>query len=87
MGVYLSFDQETSIQSSIETFPPRSKKNKDGSIALPIRKRVIGTHGALSKDPRNDVYTMIYATHPNKVKMLHKKKGFKRKLPSESADY
>jgi DNA polymerase I-like protein with 3'-5' exonuclease and polymerase domains len=38
-------------------------------------------HGPTFRDPTNDIYTMVYATHPNHVKLLHSKKGFKRKLP------
>lgn len=66
---YLSFDTETSIQT-------KNVYDKEGNC-----KRVEDTHGSAWKDPRNDIYTMIYGTHPDNIKLLHKKKGFKRKLP------
>lgn len=75
MPGYMSLDFETSIQSTINTYPPKTIGG------LPIRKREIDIHGGLSKDKRNDFYTIIYGTHPNRIKLLHKKKGFKRKLP------
>lgn len=81
MPGYMSFDQETSIQSEFVWVEPKTKKDKNGNTTKPIKKRVEGIHGGMAKDPRNDVYTMIYATHPDKVKLVHKKGGFKRLLP------
>ncbi len=66
---YLSFDLETSIQSYIE-------EDKKGN-----KKRVKDLHGPSAHDPRNDFYSIIFGNHPDRIKMLHKKKGFKRQLP------
>lgn len=68
MSGYLSLDLETSIQSKIVQLNDR-------------KKRVADVHWGSWKDPRNDFYTIIYGDHPAKIKLLHKKKGFKRHLP------
>ncbi len=68
MVKYLSFDLETSIQYKLVDFEGKKRRVKD-------------THWGSWKDPRNDFYTIIYGNHPNRIKLLHKKNGFKRKLP------
>lgn len=37
-------------------------------------------HGPTFRDPNNDVYTQIWASHPDHVEVLHKTEGFKRVL-------
>lgn len=39
-----------------------------------------GPHGPAAKDPSNDFYTIIYGTHPERIKVVHKAEGFKRNL-------
>lgn len=40
----------------------------------------IGTtvHGSTFRDPRNDIYTQIFASHPSNVEVIHDPKGFGR---------
>jgi len=61
----LVLDFETSIQTETRT---------DG-------KKIQSYHGPSWRDPRNDIYTIIYGTNESNVKVLHSKKGFKRRLP------
>lgn len=73
MPDYFVYDSETSIQ-----YERRLVKLKKGRF---INKRVEGLFGPSWKDPKNDIHTIIYGTNPNNIKLLHSKKGFKRKLP------
>lgn len=66
---YLTIDSETDIQYDIV------KDKKTGKC-----KREEALHGGTFRDPRNDIYTWIYADHPKRVKVVHNKKGFKRRL-------
>lgn len=77
MGGYLTLDTETSIQFEEIKIPLKGKANK-GKFQT-VRKSA--GHGPSWKDPKNDIYSIIYGTKPNEIKMLHSKKGFKRKLP------
>ncbi len=47
----------------------------------------IGTtiHGSTSRDPVNDVYTQIYAPHPDRVEVQHCAEGFQRGLKPSAA--
>tara|TARA_A100000171_G_scaffold53092_1_gene76732 strand:+ start:8237 stop:10456 length:2220 start_codon:yes stop_codon:yes gene_type:complete len=69
MPGYLAFDLETAIDSDVET---------DGKG---VKFRKLGLHGGSWKEPNNDFYTIIYGDHPERIKLLHSKKGFNRKLP------
>lgn len=77
MPGYFTYDSETSIQYDEVQVPLKGKKNK-GRFKT-VRKESL--HGASWKDPKNDIYSIIYGGHPDKINMLHSKKGFKRKLP------
>ncbi len=50
-------------------------------------------HGPTFRDPTNDIYTQIWATHPDDVHVEHRLKGFNRKLATripmllEETDY
>lgn len=44
-----------------------------------VRKEAI--HGPTFRDPNNDVHTIIYGSNPNRIKLVHSKKGFRRRLP------
>jgi len=48
----------------------------------------IGTtsHGASFRDPTNDIYTQIWATHPEYVSVVHSNKGFSRTLYDKLAE-
>jgi DNA polymerase I-like protein with 3'-5' exonuclease and polymerase domains len=37
-------------------------------------------HGATFRDPENDIYTQILATHPDHVQVVHDEDGFKRRI-------
>lgn len=44
-----------------------------------VRKE--GVHGPSFRALTNDLHTIIYGDHPDRIKLLHKKKGFARKIP------
>ncbi len=45
-----------------------------------------GIHGPSFRCPENDIYTFIWATHPDGVKVVHNPKGFNRTPPKELQD-
>ncbi len=69
MSNYISLDFETKIGHN-------KISDKSGKT-----RRVESLHGPTFRDPNNDIHTIIYGSHPNRIKLLHSKKGFKRKLP------
>jgi DNA polymerase-1 len=79
MPGYISIDFETSIQYDDIQVPLKGKKNK-GKFKT-VRKN--GLHGPSWKDPKNDIYSIIYGDKPDNIKMVHSEKGFKRKLTKE----
>jgi len=44
-------------------------------------KRKEGIQGPTFREPNNDIHTIIYGSSPKTIKLVHSKKGFKRKLP------
>jgi DNA polymerase I-like protein with 3'-5' exonuclease and polymerase domains len=74
---YLSLDTETNIPYEEVQIPLTGKKNAGKYKTVRI-KTVLESSW---KDPNNDIYTFIYADHPDRVHVLHSKSGFKRKLP------
>ncbi len=71
MPGYLSLDTETSVSYEIIQVQNKNKR-------IPYPDKSLSSSWRL---PQNDFYTLIYATHPDNVKLLHKKQGFKRRLP------
>lgn len=51
------------------------------SYTLVNGKRKEGTQGPTFRDPNNDFHTVIYGDSPDRIKLVHSKRGFKRKLP------
>ncbi len=77
MPGYFTLDTETSIQYEEIKVPVKGKTNKGKFKTV---RKVTG-HGPSWKDPKNDIYSIIYGTKPDEIHMIHSKKGFKRKLP------
>lgn len=69
MAGYCTLDFETNTPYDIV-------KDKKGN-----EKKIEAIHGPTFRDPNNDIYTIIYGSSPNNIKVLHSNKGFKRKIP------
>ncbi len=82
MPGYLALDFESSILYENIQIPLKGKANK-GKFKT-VRKEAI--HRSSWKDPRNDIYSIIYGDKPETIKMVHSEKGFKRKLPKEAGE-
>lgn len=82
MPGYFSLDFESSIQYDELQVPLKGKKNK-GKFKT-VRK--VTSHGPSWKDPKNDIYSIIYGDKPDNIKMVHSEKGFKRRLTKDSGE-